>query len=153
VFALNRDTFKATLSNDVQASSNEITEVIFFSEGCRTARSDVYVLAGWSHQALRKVPIFKEYLRLDEVQRVADVLEVVKYPAGSQIIKKGDKGTTFYIIKEGKGVYTEFRLKLSVNPHAPCFSLTQFSALRLGVGSLQFPTWSWSLGVTSVSGL
>ena len=56
-----------------------------------------------SPQALRKVPIFNQYLRLDEVQRVADVLEVVKYPAGSQIIKKGDAGTTFYIIKEGKG--------------------------------------------------
>lgn len=77
VFALNRDTFKGTLSNDVQTSSNEITET------------------------LRKVPIFKEYLRLDEIQRIADVLELVKYPEGSEIIRKGDVGTTFYIIKEG----------------------------------------------------
>jgi len=75
VFALNRDTFKYTLSNDVQTYSEEITE------------------------ALRQVPLFSEHLRLDEIQRIADVVEVVKYPMGAEIIKKGDQGTTFYIIK------------------------------------------------------
>ena len=56
-------------------------------------------LSSW--QTLRKVPIFREYLRLDEIQRIADVLEIVKYPKGAQIIKKGDVGTIFYILKEG----------------------------------------------------
>jgi len=83
VFALNRETFKYTLSNDVKTYSEEITE------------------------ALSQVPMFSEHLRLDEIQRIADVIEVVKYPAGSEIIKKGDIGTTFYIIKDGEVVCTE----------------------------------------------
>jgi CRP-like cAMP-binding protein len=51
--------------------------------------------------------LFSEYLRLDEIQRVADVLEVVKYPKGARIITKGDVGTTFYIIKEGAVLCTD----------------------------------------------
>jgi len=53
------------------------------------------------------VPLFAEYLRLDEIQRVADVLEIVKYPKDANIITKGDMGTTFYIIKEGSVVCTD----------------------------------------------
>jgi CRP-like cAMP-binding protein len=51
--------------------------------------------------------MFREYLRLDEVQRIADVLEIVKYPKGTQIIKKGDEGTIFYILKEGSVLCTD----------------------------------------------
>ena len=46
--------------------------------------------------------MFKLNLKRSEVQRMAKGLELVKYPAGSQIITKGDtEDTTFYIIKAG----------------------------------------------------
>lgn len=50
------------------------------------------------------------------MQRIADVLEVVKYPHGASIIQKGDVGTTFYIIKEGSVVCTEIG---DGNPRVP----------------------------------
>jgi len=52
-------------------------------------------------QFLSKVPILHS-LDLYEKSKIADALEAQTFPAGSTIIKEGDKGDKFYLLEEGQ---------------------------------------------------
>jgi len=67
-----------------------------------------YILAGSQRSSesaiidvLQKIPIFAD---LDEVYygKIADAMTEVSLSKGEQVIKKGDKGNTFYLIKSGE---------------------------------------------------
>ena len=49
---------------------------------------------------LKKVDLFKPLLK-EELQLVADALEVAKYKKGSVIIEEGEKGDKFYVLQKG----------------------------------------------------
>lgn len=57
---------------------------------------------------LTKVPLFS-YLRTDQLNRLAPLLEPVAWPKGARIFDMGDMGLEFYIITEG-------RIGISVDP-------------------------------------
>lgn len=52
------------------------------------------------HEVLRKVPFLSE-LEDQVLSRITDVLTSVNFPKGERIIKKGDVGEVFYILREG----------------------------------------------------
>lgn len=52
---------------------------------------------------LNSVPILSPLSR-EEKLRLVDALEEVVYPAGNTVIKQGEPGDLFYIIKEGEAV-------------------------------------------------
>ena len=56
---------------------------------------------------LRPIPIFSDFLK-DTMCKVARTLTALKFEAGDEIIKKGDEGTTFCIIKEGTVRFHDF---------------------------------------------
>lgn len=43
-------------------------------------------------------------LARDEIKKIADALEEVVFPPGHNIITQGDKGDTFYILRNGEAV-------------------------------------------------
>jgi cAMP-dependent protein kinase regulator len=56
---------------------------------------------------LSEVPLL-ESLTPYERSKIADALESVKYPAGSSIIKQGEKGEDFFLLEDGSAeVYKE----------------------------------------------
>jgi len=71
---------------------------------------------------LKTVPLFKS---LNEIQlsKVADVLEIVQYEDMEYVIRQDRKGDSFYIIKEGCCIATQF------------FDRTEREIGRMGVGS------------------
>jgi len=50
---------------------------------------------------LTKVPLFS-YLRTDQLNRLAPLLEPVAWPKGARIFDMGDMGLEFYVITEGR---------------------------------------------------
>ena len=52
--------------------------------------------------AVESIPLIKDYLNADQMERVIDCIEFVYAEAGTQLVRKGDKGTVCYFIKEGK---------------------------------------------------
>jgi CRP/FNR family transcriptional regulator, cyclic AMP receptor protein len=57
---------------------------------------------------LTRVPLFT-YLRTDQLNRLAPMLEPVAWPKGERVFDKGDMGLEFYIITSG-------RIGISVDP-------------------------------------
>jgi CRP-like cAMP-binding protein len=49
---------------------------------------------------LRTVPFLKD-LQIEYLNKMAQAAEMIKFTSGQTIIKRGDPGHTFYIIKEG----------------------------------------------------
>jgi CRP-like cAMP-binding protein len=77
VFALDRDTFRYTLAHALEEKSGAILE------------------------ALRKFPLL-EGLTTEQINKIADTVEVLNYNPKDVIIKKGSQGSIFYMIKEGE---------------------------------------------------
>lgn len=97
VFALDRHTFKWTLATAVESHQTSVVE------------------------ALAKVPMLREYLTMVELRQISAAAQVVKYPAGTRIITKGEVGSTFYIIKQGSVLCTE----IGANAHFPDIELKE----------------------------
>lgn len=55
---------------------------------------------------LRSVPLF-ERLTTDHMSKIADVLEVEFYPAGTYIVRQGGRGDNFFIIASGRVQITQ----------------------------------------------
>ena len=77
------------------------------AHSARSRYDDIY-------EALKKVPLLwdsnnEENSNLNESQlaKIAEIVEVVHYKAGTTIIKKGEMGKIFYMIKDGTTVVTE----------------------------------------------
>ena len=76
VYALDRATFRLVLANSQTMKSVAISE------------------------ALNKVPLLTG-LTEPQVAKITDIVELLPFPAGDAIIKKGTEGNVFYMIKEG----------------------------------------------------
>jgi CRP-like cAMP-binding protein len=77
------------------------------AQSARSRYDDIY-------EALKKVPLLwdnnnEEMSNLNEAQlaKIAEIVEVVHYKANTTIIKKGDIGKIFYMIKEGTTTVTD----------------------------------------------
>ncbi len=82
VYALDRATFRLVLANSQTMKSVAISE------------------------ALNKVPLLNG-LTEPQVAKITDIVELLPFPAGDVIIKKGTEGNVFYMIKEGTLKVTE----------------------------------------------
>eukprot|EP00981_Chlorochromonas_danica_P007485 scaffold1755_cov258-Ochromonas_danica.AAC.7 len=76
VFSLDRETYKLVVA---QSSSNRAIEI---------------------KRALSHVPLLQE-LTEEQLDKVADSVEIFPYNTGDVIIRKGSEGNVFYMIKEG----------------------------------------------------
>jgi len=76
VWKLDRVTFRQILASSNEKKSSEV------------------------RRALESAPIFEE-LEGDQIDRLVDVVHTQKYQPGDVIIRKGDHGSLFYIIKSG----------------------------------------------------
>ena len=47
------------------------------------------------------------HLSPEQCQKVADAVQIIHYTKGERVIKKGDPGSIFYMIKEGSATCTE----------------------------------------------
>jgi cGMP-dependent protein kinase len=77
VFALDRDTFRYTLAHSLDDKQAAILE------------------------ALRKFPLL-EGLTTEQINKIADTVEVINYNPKDVIIRKGTQGSIFYMIKAGE---------------------------------------------------
>ena len=88
LFSLDRETYKHIVA---QSSSNRSLEI---------------------KTALARVPLLKD-LTEEQLDKVVDTVEIFPYNAGEVIIKKGQDGNVFYIIKSGTVSVTEMGAQFS----------------------------------------
>lgn len=72
-----------------------------------------------TRELLRKVP-FLEHLDSEALMRFAEALTTVTYEPGEVIIRKGDEGKVFYVIKSGQVKVTDIEVGQSVYDEHSC---------------------------------
>ncbi len=82
LFALDRDTFRYVIATSQDSKANDV------------------------RSALTKVPLLSS-LTEKQLQKICDSVEIVPYKTGDVIIKKGDVGDIFFMIKSGRVAVTE----------------------------------------------
>ena len=65
--------------------------------------------------------MLSEYLTAIELRQISAAAQVVKYPAQTKIISKGEVGSTFYVIKQGTVLCTE----IGAQTHFPDIELKE----------------------------
>lgn len=99
LWGINRATFRHVMAETMMKTRNEL------------------------RSAVESIPLIKDYLNADQMERVIDCIEFVYADAGTQLVRKGDKGTVCYFIKEGKVECTSIgenglgRLELGAGSH------------------------------------
>lgn len=88
LFSLDRETYKYVVA---QSSSNRALEI---------------------KKALARVPLLAD-LTEDQLEKLCDTVEIFGYNPGDIIIKKGQEGNIFYIVKEGVVSVTEMGAQFS----------------------------------------
>ena len=66
------------------------------------------------YKFLKKVPLMSD-IADSVIARIAGTLEDVEFEGGTQIIKEGTEGSTFYIIEQGSVRVTRFDESLNTN--------------------------------------
>jgi len=82
VWRIDRATFRSTVASGASRQKRRVTEAL----------GTVGLLEG---------------LTDDQLERVADAVQIVRYPAGKRVIQKGESGNVFYMIQDGAVDCTE----------------------------------------------